>query len=194
MAIFLPSVLIPNSQKHLYLYAGKVVRGVTQAGQKAVYPNSLHGVSVNFPPKAGTDIDEIKCLLAEIGGDEILYPIQQPELGTIPTMSTTLSGIASGSTLPVAGLSSSYAMRKGQYLSVVDSGNGRRYVYQLKTASASGSTSRNLTISGTVRRAHPSGSVVEITQPYLQGELDGREMDLDINVHANIAFTVSELR
>lgn len=120
---------------------------------------------------------------------QLNLPIGDPGLVTVDG-----AGQA-GSTLAVKGLASGYALREGQFFSLVS--DGHRYVHAV-TAAATAPTSGLLTLAIEPRlRISPSNhDVIELAAPKIEGLVSGLDAgwSIDIAGTVGLAFTITEQR
>ena len=135
--------------------------------------------------------------MADLGaeGDTVVLEVVQPGL-TIPAAgSPTVNGTGqAGATLSIKGLPASYAIRKGQFFSVIQ--QGQRYLYRAaQAATANGSGVASVALQTMLRRPPTDGDRVEIVAPMIEGfvrDLDDPEVQTDQEVV--LTFTIRERR
>jgi hypothetical protein len=112
---------------------------------------------------------------AAMEGEEVLFPWPQPGLviGSPGTPLVAGAGQA-GTTLNADGFSASYAIRAGQFFSIVS--GGRRYIHSVRTAvTASGGGVAALSIVPPLRVSPTDNAVLEFAIPLIQGKLTGEQ-------------------
>ena len=73
-----------------------------------------------------------------------------------------------GASLEVDGVTASYVVKKGAFISIII--NGRRYVYRVKAeATSNGATEVTLSLRPSIRVPPPDNAVVEIAAPKVEG-------------------------
>lgn len=101
---------------------------------------------------------------------------------------------AGGTTLPVKGLTPYYAVREGQFLSVIVS--GRRYVHSVDAeAVADASGDVELTITPELRISLAGDEVIEIAKPMIEGLTEGDVVQWEHAVHSHepMVFMIREM-
>jgi hypothetical protein len=99
--------------------------------------------------------------------DEVIIPVYELNKPTL-TQGTPVVASASAFALSITGAPSGVTFKAGQPISI--STGGRWYLYKLAADSASGSTSRSLTLTSAVRAVHAVNDVVAINRAYIQGD------------------------
>lgn len=154
------------------------------------------GIRVSMPPMRNGDNGRIfVSRLLQAKQDRLLMDWPQPGF-TIgapgsPLVSTAASG---GTALAIKSLTPSYAIREGQFFSIVH--GGRRYVHMF-TASvvASGTGTVTASIFPPLRTSLSVNDVVEIAAPKIEGHvLPGEELSwqLALDHTTGISFSVME--
>lgn len=128
-----------------------------------------------------------------VEGETVVAPVFQPGLDTGAPGAPAVNGAGqAGRTLAVKGLSPGYVIRKGQFLSIISS--GQRFLYRAAgPAIALPNGTASVLLYTMLRRPHPDGAVVELAQPMVEGFL--REVS-DLTVIANhdvkVTFKIRE--
>lgn len=102
--------------------------------------------------------------------------------------------VAGGTSLPLKGLTPAYAVREGQFLSIIRS--GRRYLHSVDAeAIADASGDAVLTITPELRISLAGNETVEIAAPKIEGLLDGDQVQWEhaVQSHSPLIFTVKEI-
>ena len=102
--------------------------------------------------------------------------------------------VAGGTTLPLKGLTPNYAIREGQYFSIIHS--SRRYLYSAAAqAIADAAGEASVTIHPTLRVALSDNDVVEIARPMIEGVVDGDQVQWEhaALAHEPIQFAIREM-
>lgn len=146
---------------------------------------------IELPPMSYRTAMDWADLFAE--ADTVVMKIHQPGIDTGAPGTPLVNGATStGSVLPVDGLTPSFYLRKGQWVSVIVS--GQRYAYRLSQAvTADGSGAASLTFYQMIRRPIPNNAVVEIANPMVEGfaYAEGQAVTPDRLVHG-LRFTIEE--
>ncbi|MFC7378278.1 hypothetical protein [Brevundimonas sp. GCM10030266] len=130
-------------------------------------------------------------LMAE--GDTVVMKVHQPGFNTgAPGVPLVNGAGQSGSSLIIDGLTPSYAIRKGQFLSVIT--GGRRFLYRARaTATANSSGQATVPLRTMLRTSPADNSTVEIAQPMIEGFVrDLGEWAVGIDRLVGLQFTVRE--
>lgn len=96
--------------------------------------------------------------------------VQDIDTGS-PGTPVVSANVATGSVLPLSGMTPGYQLRAGQFVSIIH--GGRRYVYAIRedvTVGAGGTISA--TIFPLLRTALSAGDIVEIATPMIEGWID----------------------
>lgn len=132
------------------------------------------GIELNLPPQPEEpDGRRLAQMLRLARGQGAITAFPQPGFDVgVPGAPVVNGTVAGGSTLPLRGLTPHYAVRFGQYLSVVH--GGRRYLHSAAAAGeANGSGQLILTIHPMLRVSLADGDVVELAVPKIEGLLSG---------------------
>lgn len=128
-------------------------------------------------------------------GDTVVMEVCQPgfAVGNAGTPRVNGAGQA-GAVLSIKGLPAGYVVRKGQFFSVISS--GQRYLYraaQNTTASAGGVAS--VALQTMLRRPPNADDVVEIAAPMIEGFVrDFADPEVTVDHEVVLAFTIRERR
>ncbi len=136
----------------------------------------------------------ISALLRGVS-DTVLYPVPQPGLiiGN-PGAPRVSGGGQAGTGLLLKGLAPGYAIRNGQFLSIIIA--GQRYLYaSTGDVGADGSGNCQFAVWPPVRRSPADGDVVEIAAPFIEGALSGNEKGwTDERAHTvGLQLTITEI-
>lgn len=128
-------------------------------------------------------------------GDTVVLEVAQPGLVLPPAGAPVVSGAGhAGAALPLRGLTANYAIRKGQFLTVITA--GQRYLYRAAeavTADAQGVASVQLQTM--LRRPPANGDVVEIDAPTIEGFVrDYADPEVGVDHQVVLTFTIRERR
>lgn len=145
--------------------------------------------------KAEPDLRRALALVsqAERLGGKIEIP--QPDFNVgAPGTPTVAADTASGRTVPLTGLTPHYAIRAGQWVTIVVDGRG--YLDEIVTpvvADASGEA--EIELRNLIRKGLSEDDVVELGRPWIEGAVTvTRRAPNDINRAGSFAFTITELR
>lgn len=188
--------VIPNAQAIKFLsYYQEQSSPLTMTEQANSDTSCLFEIDFNFPTLSQSKSLEALALLGKAMRDEFIMPFYQAGVTYPSTEAVTLGAGATGTSLPLVGIPSGYALTAGQLISVIDA-DGRRYVYQVGATSAAGAANRTITMNGDIRKPHASGCVVEIKTPKIQGKIkpDNRVLSMDAALLSQINFSIRESR
>jgi len=140
-----------------------------------------------------TYVDALAWIDLRAEADTVVLDVPQPGL-VIGTPGTPLVNGAGqlGSSLAIDGLTVGYVIRKGQYLSVVIS--GQRYLYQATAqVTANGSGQATVAIRPMLRASPPNDAVVEIAAPKIEGFVKTDPMfEVNAAQHVGLSFEIEE--
>ncbi len=154
------------------------------------------GLRITLPPMPTRD----KALIVQsrlLRGreDRLRMEWPQPDFDPgAPGAPRVAAAVASGTTLPLSGLTAGYGVKEGQMLSIQRA--GRRYMHMFAAdglASAGGAL--DATIWPMLRSTLAPNDVVELAQPMIEGMVSpGDELSWQISVDrlASFTFTISE--
>lgn len=125
----------------------------------------------------------------------VTIEIPQPGLAVGSPGTPVIDGAAqSGNAYAVRGVTPGYVMRKGQWFSVIDS--GQRYAYQTRAvATADGLGQITIPLRPLIRSGVADGATVEIAQPMIEGftQLPENALDHDDNAFVGgLSFVIKE--
>ncbi len=128
--------------------------------------------------------------------DTVSLRIPQPGINTGSPGTPVVDGAGqTGGTLNLRGLSASYSVAKGQWLSVAT--GGLMYLYRARSAATTtGAGVIAVPIRPMIRAAHADGDSVEIANPQIEGfvrDLPANAFDINVATHVDgIRFTIEE--
>ncbi len=127
--------------------------------------------------------------------DTVLYPVPQPglQIGT-PGNPVVSGGAQAGSNLLMSGFMVGYAVRAGQFFSIVTA--GQRYLYAATlNATADGNGFAYVTFWPPLRKSPTAGDVCEFVVPMIEGALSGNEKGwTDERAHTvGLTLTITEI-
>lgn len=153
---------------------------------------SRYALDVEMPPMRYVDAMDWVDVLSET--DTVLMAVPQPSFDVGVPGSPLVNGAGQfGSSLTLDGLTPSYPIAKGQWLSVIT--NGRRYLYQC-TAQVIANASGQMTVPlRTMLRFPPAdNAVVEIAEPKIEGFARVAEDAFMVGIErlVSLKFTIEE--
>lgn len=113
---------------------------------------------------------------------------QEFAVGT-PGSPTVASAGQSGMALAVKDLSSGYAFKKGQFVTVVS--GGRRYLHQITANVTATGTTATLPIQPMLRVSPAISDPVQVTAPEIEGFLTGESHDWTVSRLSSVGLTIS---
>lgn len=123
--------------------------------------------------------------------DTVVLRILEPGMKDMPFGTPQISAAgAFGSSIPVKGLGAGRVVPEGKFLSIVS--GGQRYLYQV-TASVTANASGNATlpIYPMLRRQPALNDVVELSQPKIEGYIQGNEYSWEVSKNKFVGFSFS---
>lgn len=154
------------------------------------------GVRVTMPSlRSETDGRLIVSRLLQARLDRLLmrWPGLDMEPGA-PGAPVAAAATAGGSVLPISGLTAGYAVREGQFFSLIH--GGRRYLHQFTAAvAANAAGAMTATLFPPLRVAVAAGDALEIALPMIEGfVLPGDELNWEMALarRVNLSFSVVE--
>lgn len=191
--IELPDSPAPNGVTPRLLDYGAVLRSPTGGSSLRLdRAGSRFAAEISFPPmKADTARVFVSRLLeAKSEGLRIEFPLLGVSQGNPGSPVVDGAGQA-GKTLNVRGLTPSYVVKEGYWLSIVDA-NGQHYLHNARAvvkASAGGLAA--LSITPALRVPFADGAVIHLAKPMIEGLVDGNEWSWQIPVNRLIALAVT---
>lgn len=166
-------------------------------GQRLDRLGSRHAIDVTVPPMAIEPDGRLWISRLKRGkteGVRMEFPQVDFPIG-LPGSPLVDGAVAGGTTIPAKGFAASYAIREGQWFSVVHGGN--RYLHSIAAAAtAGGGGAASLTIHPMLRTPLSNNDVLEFAIPYIEGELEGDEFawTLEMARTVGLSFTIKEIR
>lgn len=161
------------------------------AEQELSRKGTRYALTFRLPPMTYLQSMEWDDLLAE--GDTVVMRVFQPGL-IIPAAGVPkVNGAGqAGRTLNIDGLPAGYAIRKGQFVSVIS--DGQRYLYRTRSHSVANSSGQAaLALRFMLRRPPNDNDEVEIVAPKIEGAVRGlNEWEVGVDRLVALEFTVRE--
>lgn len=159
--------------------------------QELLRKGSRYALTFQMPPMRWTTSMDWDDLMTE--GDTVLMKVFQPGFDTgAPGDPVVDGGGQAGTSLLLTGLTPTYPVRKGQFLSVVT--DGQRFLYRAKAevvADASGAAT--VPLRTMLRRSPADGDTVELAEPMIEGFVrDLGEWAVGVDHLVGLQFTVRE--
>lgn len=195
MPVTLPTCPYPTDYQVLLRDFGAVLTPFLGGPEQRINRLGMRfGLRLTMPPM---DADEgmvyLSRLLQGRQSTVILpWPLLDFDPGT-PGAPLVSAAVASGTTIPIKGLTPGYQVNEGQFFSVIHS--GRRYVYMFTAdATANGSGNLSAAIFPLLRTALSTNDVIEIAQPKIEGlVMPGEEISWQIGLDNAREFSFSVL-
>ncbi|WP_334182048.1 hypothetical protein [Novosphingobium sp.] len=195
--ISLPDTAVPNSAiPYLRDFGGVLTPFLGGPEQRINRPGSRFGLRVILPSKRTKDeAMVIQSRLLRAREDRLLMAWPQPDFDTgNPGAPKLAAAVASGTVIPLSGLTAGYPIKEGQYASIIHA--GRRYLHMF-TADAVATAGGAVTTSmwPMIRTPLSAGDVVEIARPMIEGLVNpGEELSWQLALQrvADFSFTIAE--
>lgn len=193
MPITLPTCPYPTDYQVLLRDFGTVLTPFLGGPEQRINRlGTRFGLRLTMPPM---DADEgmvyLSRLLQGRQSTVILpWPLLDFDPGT-PGAPLVSANVASGTSIPIKGLTVGYPIKEGQFFSVIHA--GRRYVYMFTAdATANGSGNATASIFPMLRSPLSNNDVLEIAQPMIEGlVLPGEEISWQIGLSNDREFSFS---
>lgn len=168
--IILPDTFVPREAQPFMLDAGFVVRSARgMAVGRVETPGSRFGVEIQFPPMTYADASELLGYL-QAGKREGLR-LRWPLMATVQAGGTGAvdgSG-AAGTNLPVRGLTPGAMIRRGSWLTVVNTAGGRCLHNVAAPVRVSATGTATITVQAPLRTVLVDGNAVLVSAPTIEG-------------------------
>lgn len=196
MAITLPA--LPGARSatpRLQDWGADLTPSLGGAMQRLNRLGSRHALDVEMPPMLAEPDGRIWVSRLKRGKtDRVLFEFPQLDLvigspGS-PKVKTVTAG---GTSVPLKGLTPGYAIREGQFFSIIH--NGRRYLHSADAqAIADAVGDVTVTVTPMLRVSLSVDDVVEIAKPMIEGALAGDEFawSIDVARTVGLAFSIVE--
>lgn len=163
--------IVPQSQQQITFTSSAVENTPSYAGgrQRIARLGDRFKIDVTCRALSYTQAATVVSKLLQGSNSTVLVPVAQPGLNVgAPGSPVIASAATGGTTITVSGFTSGYAVKEGQYFSIVH--GGKRYLHLVTEAkTVSGTTT--LKIFPTLRTPVSANDVLEFAQPYLEGFL-----------------------
>jgi hypothetical protein len=195
MAVLLSGLKIARARVRMLDFGGELTPGLGGMVQRINRMGSRYALDVELPPlPEEPDGRLLTTKLRQAKQEGALFPFPQPSLhiGSPGAPVVDGTGIA-GTTLPLRGLTPHYAIRAGQFMSVITA--GRRYLYAAAAqAIADASGSVTVTIAPMLRAEPTDGDIVEIGKPMIEGWLGAGDLEHEMMLepYFGIRFSITE--
>lgn len=158
--------------------------------QELLRKGSRYALTFQMPPMRYVTSMDWDDLMAE--GDTVVMKVHQPGFDTGAPGAPRVNGAGqTGMSLVLDGLTPSYVIRKGQFLSVIVS--GRRYLYRARDEVVATDGAVTVPLRTMLRFPPADNDVVEIGQPMIEGFVrDLGEWSVGVDRLVGLQFTVRE--
>lgn len=194
MPISLPTCPMPTDYTVLLRDFGTVLTPFLGGPEQRINRvGTRFGLKLEMPPldiEDGGMVYLSRLLQGRLSTVILPWPLLDFDPGT-PGAPLVSANVASGTSIPLKGLTAGYQVQEGQFFSIIHS--GRRYIYMF-TAAGTASAGGNLTASifPMLRTPLSTNDVVEIAQPMIEGlVLPGDELSWQIGLDNARAFAFS---
>ena len=195
--ITLPDWAVPNSAEPFLRDFGAVLTPFLGGPEQRINRlGSRFGLRVTLPPMPTRDKALIvQSRLLRAREDRLLMEWPQPDFETgNPGAPLVSANVASGTALPLKGMTAAHQLKEGQFMSIIHA--GRRYVHMISAdATVTGGGTVSAAVWPMLRTALSNNDVVEIAAPKVEGLVSpGDELSWQISVDrlASFSFTLAE--
>lgn len=195
MAVLLSGFSYRTAGPRLIDFGGELTPGLGAEVQRLNRLGNRFAIELELPPVREEPEGRIlaaKLRLAKTQGALFAFP--QPGLAIGAPGNPVVDGAVTGGTsLPLRGLTPHYAIRFGQFLSIIN--GGRRYLYSAAAAAtADASGEAIVTIDPLLRRELADGDVVELAKPMIEGLLATGDLPWGIMLapFLELGFSITE--
>lgn len=181
--ITLPDTFVPRSAQPFMLDAGFVVRSARGlAIGRMETPGSRFGAEIQFPAMVYDTANELLSYLQ--AGKRVGLRLKWPLMATTQAGGTGAvngSGVA-GTTLPVRGLTASAVIKRGSWVTVVNTSGDRCLHSVVNPATVAGGGTVTLTVQPPLRTVLADGNTVLVSAPTIEGVITSEvNWDLPVN-------------
>ena len=195
--IALPDWAVPNSAEPFLRDFGAVLTPFLGGPEQRINRlGTRFGLRVTLPPMPTRDKAlTIQSRLLRAREDRLRMEWPQPDFDAgSPGAPLVSAAVASGTALPLKGMTGGYALKEGQMLAIVH--GGRRYMHMIAAdVTVAGGGTASASIWPMLRTPLSNNDVVEIASPNIEGLVSpGDELSWQISVDrlASFSFTLSE--
>lgn len=195
MPIIMPNTPAPSEPSEPFLrdFGGVLSPFLGGPEQRINRVGTRFGIRVTYPPlDAATDgmLFVARLMRAKLDRLVMRWPLDGFDPGS-PGNPKVGAATAGGSVLPLKGLSAGYAVREGQWFSIVHA--GRRYLHLfVANGVADGSGNLSALIFPMLRTALSVDDVIEIAQPMIEGHvLPGDELKWQASLSRRLSLSFS---
>ena len=189
--IDLPTFAVPGSMRPRLIDAGFNQEGI-QSDDYIPRKGSRYEIAFTFGPYTPENarVMVARLVAGKQGGIRVMLPLLHDQ----PTTASRLNGaVTTGRTIAIDGMSVGYEIKEGFWLSLVK--NGQHYLHSVgvgATANSSGETTVEL--NELLRTDFPDAAAVHITEPQIEGLVQGDEASWQVPVDRliGIQFTIKE--
>lgn len=192
----LPSTPAPNGATPALVDRGGVLRGASALRVNRL--GSHYRIAVTYPPLNDADLARVfvsRLIRAKREGLRLNYPLLDVDQSACGNGVIVDGAGQTGAALKVRGLPAGVTVCEGFWLSV-QSTSGQHYLHNSGSNAVAGSDGRaTINVGDTMlRRAFADGAHVHLTQPLIEGLVDGSEFAWGLSVDRNTAieFTIEE--
>jgi hypothetical protein len=187
--IDLPTFAVPGSFNATLNDAG-FTQSAVQSDDYIARKGSRYTVGFTFGPYTA---DEGRVMVSRlIAGKQGGIRVRLPLLHGQGSPGSPVVQTASGRTLAITGLTPSYSIQEGYWLSLVKS--GQHFLHNVGVgAVANGSGNATIELNELLRDTFTAGTVINLAVPQVEGLLaDDFSFDVDVNRVIPISFTLKE--
>ena len=196
MTVALPTSPAPMGiDPQLLDFGGVITPSLGGVQQRLNRVGNRWAITVQLPPMPAEPLGrQWVAALAEGLTDTVLLPWPQVDFAAGSPGATLVNGAnQTGSTLNIDGFAANFALRRGQFFSVIVS--SQRYLYQVRAdINANGAGAVALPITPMIRKSPADNAVCEFAAPMIEGFLQGSGVawSVDVARMAGLQFTIAE--
>ena len=176
-SVVLPTTQLPNSATpELVSFGGVLTPSGGGPSQRLNRLGDRYRLSVTLPTRITGELRVYIARLRQALTDGAILAFPQPDITIGSPGSPVVAGSGqAGSTLNLRNFTPNYALREGQFFSIIH--NGRRYLHSARAqAIVSNTGTLALPITPMLRISPADGAVCEFGQPKIEGFLEGNSI------------------
>lgn len=190
MSILLPQPRLPNKAVPRLIDKGAVMPGAVD--QRLNRLGNRYALDISYPrlrPEPDGRVLASRVKQAVTQGALFAFPQPGLAIGT-PGAPVVNGGGQAGSILALRGFAAGYAVREGQFFSIIHA--GRRYLHAAGTdAVAAGDGALALAIVPMLRIVPVDGATCEFAQPYIEGFIPGAAAEIEQTIAKSMLPTIT---
>lgn len=196
MSIELPQPRLPQKATPRFLdYGGVLMPPGGGVGQKLIRPGRFAIVITYSQLRPEPDGRVLGAALRRAKQEGALFPFPEPGIPAADYGNPIVNGAGqTGETLQLRGLTAGVTILDGKFFSLIY--GGRRYLHHAAADTVVGASGAvALPIFPMLRISPNDGATIELAKPYIEGELDGNTVDVELAIAKSTpaAITITEL-